>query len=163
MEDNMWTELSSTKIGNTIIVNVDRFGFFALAESGMESVIESMTQLSLTPPKVSGILFYGWTDTYTSKHTANRELMAVSASEGIVCTISSEDHFHNRTLTCVFTPEIGELSSSKYIGEAIAIDTEGYTRRVPISIQVYNMRILEFPLFFLIILLIGIILYRKYD
>ena len=163
MEDKMWIELPNTRVGNTIIVNVDRFGFFALAESGMESVIESMTQLSLTPPKVSGILFYGWTDTYTSRHIANRKLESVSSSDGITCEILTTGDYSNRTLVCTYTPREDGWSSLKYVGEVIAIDSEGYTRRIPISILVYNMGRLGFPLLLLIILIIGYLLYRKYD
>jgi hypothetical protein len=165
LEDNMWIELSSTKVGDTISADVEHFSYFALAEGGMESVIESMTQLSLTPPKVSGILVWKWlSDTYTSTHIANRELMNVSSSEGMICEILTTGDYANRTLKCTYTPpEDEEWSSLKYTGEIIAIDTDGYTRRIPVGVNVYDMDKLGFPVFALIILLGGIILYRKYE
>jgi hypothetical protein len=90
--------------------------------------------------------------------------MNVSASEGIICEILTTGDYANRTLKCTYTPPEGEeWSSLKYTGEIIAIDNEGYTRRIPVGINVYDMDKLGFPGFALIILLGGIILYRRYD
>jgi len=90
--------------------------------------------------------------------------MNVSASEGIICGIITTGEYPNRTLRCTYTPpEDEEWSSLKYTGEIIAIDTDGYTRRIPVGVNVYDMNKLGFPLFAIIILLGGIILYRKYE
>lgn len=164
LEDNMWIELSSTRVGDTISADVEHFSYFAIAEGGMESVIESMTKLTLTPPKVSGILLYGWTDAYTTTHISNRELMNVSASEGVVCEILTTGDYANRTLKCTYTPPEGEeWSSLKYTGEIIAIDTDGYTRQIPVGVNVYDMAKLDFVVFAGLILIGGIVLYRRYD
>ena len=164
LEDNEWVELNTRSEGDSVCADVGHFSYFALADEEMESVIESMTQLSLNPPKVSGILIWKWVrDDYTSRHTANRELVNVSASEGMVCEILSEGDYPNRILKCVYTPEEGDWSSLKYTGEVIAIDQDGYTARIPVSVQVHDMERLGFPLLAGLILLGGIILYRRYD
>jgi hypothetical protein len=165
LEDNEWVELKTRNVNGELCADAGHFSYFALADEEMESVIESMTQLTLTPPKVSGILVWKWlSDTYTSTHIANRELMNVSASEGMICEILTTGDYSNRTLKCTYTPPEGkEWSSLKYTGEIIAIDTEGYTRRIPVGVNVYDMDKLGFPIFAVIILLGGIILYRKYE
>ena len=165
LEDNEWVEMNTRNVNGELCADAGHFSYFSLADEEMESVIESMTQLSLTPPKVSGILVWKWiSDAYTSTHIANRELMNVSASEGMICEILTTGDYANRTLKCTYTPPEGEeWSSLKYTGEIIAIDTDGYTRRIPVGVNVYDMDKLGFTIFAGIILLIGIILYRKYD
>ena len=162
LEDNEWVELKTRSKGAEVCADTGHFSYFALADEAMESVIESMTQLSFDYPKVDGIMFWKWlSDEYTSTHTANRELTNVSTSDGIICEILTTGDYPNRTLKCTYTPpEDAEWSSLKYQGEIIAVDTEGYTRRIPVKLSVYNMGKLGFPLLTGFILLGGFILYR---
>lgn len=157
-----WIELQSTRIDDTMTINVDHFSLFGMAEPDMTSVIESLTELSFSPPKVSGILMWTATsDEYTSIHIANRQLASVSSSEKIICEILTTGDYPNRTLQCTYTPQESTESTFKFKGEIVAIDTNGYTRRIPVEIMVYNMRKLAFPMVFLIVLLGGILLYRR--
>jgi parallel beta-helix repeat protein len=164
LDNNEWMELETTQIGSAWCVDVAHFSYFAIADPNMESVVESLTALSFSPPKVDGILLYGWSDAYTTTHTADRELANVSASEGIICRILETGDYPHRTLECTYIPETdGDWHSQKYTGEVIAIDSEGYTKRIPVSILIYDMGKLAFPLFVGVVLIGGVILYRRYD
>jgi parallel beta-helix repeat protein len=165
LDNNEWMELETTQIGSAWCVDVAHFSYFAIADPDMESVIESLTQLSFSPPKVSGILVYGWlADSYVSTHVGNRELANVSASDGLLCEIISTGDYPNRTLQCTYTPHTdADWHTMKYSGEIIAVDREGYTRRIPVTISIYNMAKLAFPMFVGVVLIGGIILYRRYD
>jgi hypothetical protein len=162
LEDNEWVELKTTNGGAEVCADTGHFSYFALADEAMESVIESMTQLSFDYPKVDGIMLWKWlSNMYTSTHIANRELTNVSASDGVICEILTTGDYPNRTLKCTYTPpKDAEWSSLKYQGEVIAVDTEGYTRRIPVKLSVYNMGKLAFPILAGLIVFGGFILYR---
>jgi parallel beta-helix repeat protein len=159
-----WRELSSTREGNTITAETAHFSFFAIADVGMRSVIESLTELLFDQPRIDGILLWHLNaEVYNSYHTANRMLQNVSSSEGVVCRISSKGDYIMRELRCVYTPpEDADFFSMKYEGEVVAVDSSGYVKRIPIKIMVYNFNKLSFPLFIGFVLIGGFVLYRKY-
>ena len=164
LDNNEWMELETTQIGSAWCVDVAHFSYFAIADPDMESVIESLTQLSFSPPKVDGIMLWKWlSDVYVSTHVANRELANVSTSEGLTCEILTTGDYPNRTLECTYVPETGgDWHSMRYTGEVIAVDSEGYTRRIPVSLMIYDTGKLAFPLFVGVVLIGGVIMYRKY-
>lgn len=171
-EDNTWNRLSTNTVGSSVCANVDHFSLFALCSGTCRSVIESLTTLYFTPPKVSGIYLYALDNMigraadikpYTSFHTANRELVAVSTSDGINCTIESNE-FPNRVLRCEYRVNMTEeWKSLSYSGEIIAVDVDGYSRKIPYKLDIYNMTVLSFPLFIGLVLIAGWLLYRRVD
>lgn len=167
LDNMMWDEYPAHMIGSQYCAEVPHFSFFAIGEIGLRSIIESMTELSFSPAKVSGLYFYKFFSKqekpYTIKIKPNRELTAVSASDMLTCDITT-DFFDNQLVICDFLVNTTERwSTYKYKGEISATDVDGYTAIVSVGIDAYNGEELSFPVFIAVVLIIAFLLYKRVE